>query len=246
MRYADLCWRGIYASELGVIVTEQVSYKKPALRRETVTVPGRSGTLTIKQKPAWDSVTYTPGLAIRPGADREDVCKWLQGSGQVIFGSMPDHAYDAVIVDQFELSENSPGHDRGYYLLTPTFECQPYRYDVIPAAAMSGMDCLRGFNPKNIEAAPLITATVTPGTVLTLRMTGCSPAVIETPSSEAEQLQIILDSDAMTAYTDSGTALDGVMLGEFPLIQPGSWELTASGEAGSVLQLTLLPRWRAI
>lgn len=252
MRYADICWKGIHASDLGVIVTEQVNYKRPALRRETVTIPGRSGTLEIKQRDAWDCVTYTPGLAIRPDADRETVYRWLQGRGQIIFGSMPDSVFDAVLIDQMDVTEQVPGHPAGYQLLIPTFECQPYRYEVTPAAAMEATvtaelaAMLQGFNPMNADAAPLITVKVTPGTVLTLTMDGGETAVIEAPEGETEALEVVLDCEAQTAYTTAGTALDGVMLGEFPLIAPGSWTLTATAENGSIKAMRILPRWRSV
>lgn len=246
MRYADLCWRGVHASDLGVIVTEQVFYKKPALRRETVTVPGRSGTLTLKQADAWECVTYAPGLAVRPDADIDAVCRWLQGSGQLIFGSMPDSVYEATLVDQIDVTEQVPGHPAGYRLLVPTFECQPYRYEVVPACELFGTDTIAGYNPKNVGAAPLITVTVTPGTVLTLEVTGCEAAVIETPTSDVESLQVILDCDVQAAYAADGTALDGVMLGDFPIISPGEWKLKATGENGTVQSVSVLPRWRSI
>ena len=56
MKYHDLCWKGVHASEMGVIVTDQVCYKRPAMISNTVTVPGRSGTLTISQDTAYDVV----------------------------------------------------------------------------------------------------------------------------------------------------------------------------------------------
>lgn len=246
MRYEDLCWRGVHAKDLGVIVVEQVCYKRPALRLETVTVAGRSGTLTISQTPTWDVVPYTPGLAIRPGADREAVFDWLQGSGRVIFGSMPDSAFDATITGQIDVTEHVPGHPAGYLMLAPTFECQPYRYEVVPAAQMRGGSSLAGYNPRNAAAAPLISAAVTPGTVLTLRVSGCEDVIIETPEAEGDTLTVILDCDAQTVYTDGGVALGSVMLGDFPLIAPGDWTLEATGENGSVQSVSLLPRWRSL
>lgn len=246
MRYADLCWRGVHASELGVIVTEQVYYKKPALRRETVTVPGRSGILTIRQADAWDCVIYAPGLAIKPEADADAVFSWLQGSGTVIFGSMPDSAYEATIIDQIDVTEQVPGHPAGYRLLVPTFECQPFRYEVVPSASLVGTDSISGFNSRNVAAAPLITATVTPGTVLTLSMTGCESSVVEVPAGEADAVSVIFDCDAQTVYTSDGVPLDGVMLGDFPVIAPGEWTLNGMAENGTLQQLELLPRWRAI
>lgn len=246
MRYNDLCWRGVHASEMGVIVTEPALYKRPALRHDTVIVPGRSGTLSVLGAPTYDVIPYTPTLAIRPGADRDAVYRWLTGRGRVIFGSMPEWAYDAVISDQIDYTEETPGHPAGYQLLIPTFTCQPYRYEVIPTASIMGQEMLAGFNPGNAPAAPLIVATVTPGTVLTLCMSGCDDVVLETPEDAGESVQAVLDCDAQVAYTSEGVALDGAMFGDFPEIAPGSWKLEAKAENGRVLGLSLLPRWRSV
>ena len=54
----DFCWKGIWASQMGVIVTQQVQYHRPALRREAITVPGRSGTLRPLGNDAY-AVSYT-------------------------------------------------------------------------------------------------------------------------------------------------------------------------------------------
>ena len=56
MRYEDFRWAGKLASEMGVVVTEQVEYTRPEERVEQITVPGRSGTLTVPGTDSWETV----------------------------------------------------------------------------------------------------------------------------------------------------------------------------------------------
>lgn len=250
MRHNDLMWRGISARELGVMVIEPVAYKRPQLRRETVIVPGRSGTLTIKQDDTYDVVTYAPALAIQPGADKRAVYDWLRGSGRVVFGSMPEVEYEATLVGQMDCTELIPGHRAWYETLIPTFECQPWQYPIVPAAdivfaAEKDYEIIR-WNPGNVASAPLISAIVTPGTVLTMRIAGGAECAITAPEGVGETVKVNLDCDAEIAYTTEGADLGAAMLGEFPTIPPGSWEVKCSAENGVLHSLTIKPRWRSV
>ena len=250
MRYNDLMWRGVLASEMGVIVMEPVAYKRPELRRETVTVPGRSGTLTIKQDDAYESVVYTPALAIRPGFSNQAVYDWLRGSGRVIFGSMPDVAYDAVLTGQMDCTELIPGHPAWYETLIPTFECQPWQYPVAvypDIVFISDADYARArWNPGNVPSVPLIRLEATPGTVIALQVSGNDEFVVTVPAVEAETVAVLLDCDAEIAYTEDGINLGTVVVGEFPRIQSGEWQLSCRAENGTINRVTVTPRWRSV
>lgn len=106
----DFCWKGIWASQMGVIVTQQAQYHRPALRREAITVPGRSGTLRLLGNDAYEDVVYAPACAIVPEADCESVWAWLCGRGEVIFGSMLDYVFDAELSEAFDCSALAEGH----------------------------------------------------------------------------------------------------------------------------------------
>lgn len=250
MNHRDLLWRGVFGRELGVIVTEPVAYKRPALRRETITVPGRSGVLTIKQDDAYETVTYAPALAILPGADKRAVYDWLRGSGRVVFGSMPDVEYEATIVGQMDCTELIPGHPAWYETLIATWECQPWQYPIVSASDIEFTGdadyALARWNPGNVASAPLISAVVTPGTVLTLRISGNEECVLTAPDGEADEMTVLLDCDAESAYTLDGVSLDASMVGEYPVIPPGSWTASCSAENGTLIKLTIQPRWRSV
>ena len=73
MRYEDFRWAGKLASEMGVVVTEQVEYTRPEERVEQITVPGRSGTL---RRYARCGRTRT-GKRWRPGS--RAAARWYSG-----------------------------------------------------------------------------------------------------------------------------------------------------------------------
>lgn len=250
MKHNDLIWRGVSARELGVIVIEPVSYKRPQLRRETVVVPGRSGTLTVRQAEAYDVVTYAPALAITPGADKRAVYDWLRGAGRVVFGSMPEVEYEATLVGQMDCTELIPGHPHWYETMIPTFECQPWRYPIVPVADIvytqeTDYEIVH-WNPGNTASVPLISAVVTPGTVMTLCISGNEECVITVPEGKAETVTVKLDCDGEIAYLEDGTELGSAMVGEFPSIPPGSWTVSCTAENGRVKSLTIKPRWRSV
>lgn len=249
MKHNDMSWRGVLASEMGVIVLEPVAYKRPELRRETVVVPGKSGNLTIKQEDAYECVVYAPALAILPRANKQSVYDWLRGHGKVSFGSIPGVEYDAVLTGEMDCTELIPGHPAWYETMIPTFECQPWQYPLIPdpdIVCTTDADYEQErWNPGNAAAAPLISVDATPESILTIRI-GDRGCTINVPASEAESVTVILDCDAEVAYTSEGISLGTAMTGDFPKVEPGYWTIQCDAENGTVNSTTIQLRWRNV
>ena len=167
----DFCWKGIWASQMGVIVTQQVQYHRPALRTETVTIPGRSGTLHLLDGAAYEDVVYAPACAIVPGADTESVWAWLRGRGKVVFGSMLDYAFEAELSEAFDCSTLAEGHPGSYIIFTPIFACNPLRCAAIaePVTRISATGAV-GFNRGNIPAYPCIKLEIPEAGEITLKI----------------------------------------------------------------------------
>ena len=91
----DFCWKGIWASQMGVIVTQQEQYHRPALRREAITVPGRSGTLRLLGNDAYEDIVFAPACDFVPEADCSSSrnmiwarsCPGRRGSPRTIFSA---------------------------------------------------------------------------------------------------------------------------------------------------------------
>lgn len=238
MRYHDLMWKGRLASELGVIVTDQVAYHRPALRKEAVTIPGRSGTVHMLGDDAWDEVVYAPGCALKPVADPEAVWAWLRGSGRVTFGSMPEYAFDARLDDAFDCSELVAAHPAGYLLFTPVFVCQPRRYEVIPTAAFA-LNGGERRNPGTLAAEPVIRVTATAGAVVALSLQSGEKLTVTVPPGEGSKT-VVIDMGMEVALCDGTRAATA---GEFFRLPVGFYTLAATAVSGQLLEATVEPRY---
>lgn len=238
MRYGDLMWKGRLASDLGVIVTDQVAYKRPANRTEPVTIPGRSGTVTPLGGDAWDEVVYSPGCALRPGVDPEPVWAWLRGRGRVIFGSMPNFAFEARFDDAFDCSELAAGHPSGYLLFTPLFICQPRRYEAIPTAAFNAGDTQR-WNPGTLEAEPRVHLKASAGAVIELTVSTGETLRVTAPAGTGVK-EIVVDM-AMEAAISGGKL--AATAGEYFRLPVGSYMVQARAVSGSLHEALIEPRY---
>ncbi len=244
MNYNDFSWNGKNASDMGVVVTTQVQYIRPTETVTTVQAPGRSGTLTIRGSSYFEPVSYTPTCVLRPDADREKVFSWLRGSGNVIFGSMPDYQFDARLANQITYTELLSGAGDGYLSMAPVFLCQPFRYqaepdtDITITTTASGSQSLH--NPGNVEAAPVITV-VGSGTITIT--CGGNAMVLNLPKDG-----VIIDSEMMDCYDlNKAVLMTSLTDGEFPMIPSGDstlqWTL---GDGASISSIKVHPCWRWI
>ncbi len=231
MKYEDFSWQGTLASNMGVVVTEQAQYSRPAERVDQVTVPGRPGSLTLRSTPSWDVVIYAPVCALRPDADREQVFHWLCGSGLVIFGSMPLYAYEARLINQIDYRSVFEGD--GYMTFSPVFECQPFRRLATPEPNIQMTSGGTIANPGNMPSRPLILLSGNGEVQL---------QVNETVIQLNVEQNIILDCDAQEAISLDGTQLlNARMSGDFPVLNP---MLNSIDWSGNVSKVEIVPRWR--
>lgn len=236
MKPSDFRWRGVLASEMGVIVTRQVQYKRPARRVTSYQVAGRSGSLISREPDAWEDVVYAPECALKPGASVEAAMKWLMGEGDLVFGSMPDHVFTARMSDAFDLQAMAEGHPGSYMLFTPIFVCHPLRRALIPEAGVTltptPVTCInRGNSPSwpvihiNAQGAADISLTIADQT-LTIHMPSAGETAID-----AELWRALPHLDGM--------AIEGGM----PSIPTGTWTASCT-VTGAPAAVTVTPRYR--
>ena len=109
------------------MVSEYPVISRPKERVSQITIPGRSGVLMLPESdlPVYEPVLRTAQCWIRPDADIDAICAWLQGSGSVVFGNEPNRSYDARIINQIDFSKILRG--RGFRSFAVPFQCQPYK-----------------------------------------------------------------------------------------------------------------------
>ena len=245
MQFDDFRWKGILASAMGVMIQEMPQYVKPQQRTNPITVLGRSGTLTPRADLGYEPVSYTVQCALAAGADRQAVYTWLQGSGMLILGSLPEYAYEAEITAQIDYRLFVDGDEGGWEDFTVIWSCQPYRYQASPDANIEidggAEQPVTIHNPGNVDAAPIITLHDAEGDI-TLTIGG------QAVKLESIEDGCIIDCDMLDCCDmDRANLLNAQMTGDFPTIPPGDSQLTWTlGDGSQVTKIEIQPMWRWI
>ena len=233
--FPGFIWRNTNSADLGVRITEYPPIVRPKERVTQITVPGRQGILTLPEaeQPVYESYLKNVKCWIGPGANREQVISWLQGSGQLVMGNEPDRVYRARIINQIDFEQLLKRKE--YREFTVPFLCEPLKgqypeEDTIEITA-SGSSI---FNPGNVPAYPVITLY---GSGNIMLVTG-GGAVSLASISEG----IILDWDAQECTSlDQGTLLNSKVTGDPQSLPVGNSLVTWTG---SVSRLLIKPNWR--
>ncbi len=97
---------------------------KPRERIEPVTVPGRSGTLHLKEgEYIYDSYVKPFNIVALDESRIDEIKDWLQGSGELIIGNELDWIYDAYIFEQLEFTR----FFRGWHRASLNIEVQSFK-----------------------------------------------------------------------------------------------------------------------
>ena len=87
-------WKNIDSRTMGIWVSELPAPTRAAERTHQVEIPGRAGTLTLREG---DNVHvgYLKDTRITVAADADfaAILDWLSGDGEVVFSNEPDRAY---------------------------------------------------------------------------------------------------------------------------------------------------------
>lgn len=232
-------FKGIRSTDLGVIVQDFPPLILPEERAEFVTVPGRSGSLTVLEGDGvYNDITLSVGCYIRNLEQLDAISTWLRGRGVLVLGHMSNRYYDARCVNQIELEKVLRG--REHRTFAAVFRCQPFRYVYPAPAAINLLTTASITNPGTVPSEPKITVTGEGEVTLTIGDKSVDIALPETSTT------IIIDVPAGFAYSEDGT------INLTSLLTPSDWPLTippgvnAVNLTGTVTAASLLPNWRYI
>ena len=177
--------------------------------------------------------------ALRPDADREAVAAWLQGRGEVVFGSMPDYGFEARLINQIGFQTIFQAQ-KSYKTFAPVFACQPLRHLAVQEQEILCSDGMLLHNPGNVAARPQIF--VWCNEEFTLTIAGQAFTVTGLTNIGG----IIVDCDAQDCINMIFSGLlNDHMDGDFPTIPPGDSYISWTAPEGSqVTKVSLKPRWR--
>lgn len=232
----SMSFNGITAASLGVVVLAYPPIYKPAARIKTVSVPGRSGTLTLHDpETVYEPVEKKVRCRLLKGASQTAVGAWLSGSGALILGNESEYSYVARVVEEVSFEKIMPGYDDRVFDVR--FLCQPWKELAVP-----GADIALSTNPQTIVSP----ATLDSMPLIQIDGVGAVSINIGSYSFTLSGIQsgipVLVDCDAMTVtnVNQSVSYLDN-MVGQFPRLVPGNNLIQWSGTVSSVV---IRPRYR--
>lgn len=229
-------WGGYDSRDMGIIINEYPPLIKPKARVTELTIPGRSGTLTVTEAPGiYESVVLPVQCTMLPGTDIGTISAWLSGSGTLVFGDYPTRSYRARIDAQISFDKILRGHAHRSFAVP--FVCQPGRY-LYPEAA----NITLGTNPQTI------TSTASMDSLPQIKLTGTGTVTLTVGAYTLEMVDldplvpVLIDSEAMTVTNVALSAsYISDMTGSFPKLVLGDNVISHTGTVASVV---IKPRYR--
>lgn len=224
-------WNATRSDDRHIILNAAPPIIKPEERVQHVTIPGRSGELTVTEGDAvFQSYIQTIPIAVHEASQVPVVENWLRGDGEVIFSTQPGLKQKARVIGAVTLEKHSRGLD--WWEGDVQFYCDPIKHgaeEQTIAVTTSGASVN---NPGDMTAFPRIE--ITGSGLVTVKAGGKTLTI---PACESGW---IIDSENEWIL-HGNTPLEGVCSGEFPILTKGANTVTFTG---SITKLLITPNFR--
>lgn len=232
-----IVYGGESSTDYGIVVGESPAFDKPTRKQTIYQIPGRNGSVLF-QEDAFEDVTrsYRVWLAEDNGDLTDKVnafTAWLYSKKGYT------RLEDSFEPDIFRLGYYSGGQNVSnemtqYGETTISFVCRPerfYKSGEMPIDVTGGTDL---FNPTRFNAKPLIH----------IEGSGVVTVEIGNKTITADIVDYInIDCDRQNAYREPTENKNNLISGSFPIIEPGTNEVTITG---TVTKVEVTPRYYTI
>lgn len=229
-------WHDIDSRTMGVWVSELPAPVRAAERTNTVEIPGRAGSLTLREgENVHSGYTKECRITVPADADMASLLDWLTGDGQVVFSNEPDRSYTAHLAAEVKFDR------AGNSLKTATipFYVHPHKAQYPPETDIALNASGSVYNPGTVASKGIITLTFTEAATLEIGDTTMTFVAADPGEGESyAQETIVIDCDA-ELITQDGEIWDGSYTGDFPRFAPGSNTVTLTD-----CTVVIKPRWR--
>jgi len=225
-------WNGWNSRDMGIRLREMPPIIRPEERIQHVTIPGRSGELTLAEgEDIYNSYIQTIPLAVKTEEAVRAAESWLRGSGVVSFSGQPTLQQVARVINAVTFTKH--GRNSVWWDGDVQFYCDPVKHliseeDITLAESGESIEC-----SGTLEAFPLITIHGS-GTV-TIRIWDRTLTIPEATDG------MIVDCENQWILT-GGVPIMNACSGKFPKLLPGENIITYTGASS----LTVAPRSRFI
>jgi len=224
-------WKGSRSDAKNIILNAAPQIIKPEERIQHVTIPGRSGELTVTEgDDVWQSYIQTVGIAVKGAANVPAVENWLKGAGKVVFSSQSGFEQDARVIGAVQLQKHSRNLD--WWEGDVQFYCSPIKRGVNEQAVSITSSGTTLNNPGDMTAYPLIE--ITGSGAVTVSAGGNTLVIPDCVSGW------VIDSENEWIL-QGNTPQGNVCSGSFPVLTKGTNTVAFTG---SVTKLNVTPRFR--
>lgn len=227
-----LKWNGTDCRTKNITVQNRMPVIRPEERVEHVTIPGRSGDLTLTEGEAvYNSYIQTAQISVIGAENVPEAKAWLRGAGKVTFDSQDDMEQDARIIGALTFEKHSRNVDKWH--ADVQFYCEPVKRKINESVINITSSGTSINNPGDMTASPLIKITGS-GTV-TIK---CGDKTLAIPECTSGW---IIDSENEWILDSNSVPQMNVCSGEFPILKQGANTITYTG---SITKLEITPRFR--
>lgn len=186
----------------GLLISNLPAISKPMIRTNTETIDGRDGDITTTL--GYSAYDKTFDIGLRGEYNVDDVIKYFDSCGEVIFSNEPDKYYRFAIYNQIDFSKLLR-----FKKASVTMHVQPFKYDANEAERAFTTGAFSVRNIGNIYSKPILTITGTGAVTVTLNNTQILTLALGTGKT------IIIDAEQMNAYDTSGNYLNRSVTGNY-------------------------------
>ncbi len=222
-------FKGQDSRDYGILLSSVPEKVRAERRVDYVTIPGRSGELTVDEG-AYKPYVLSLECGTRGSDKLDEIVTWLNGAGDLILSTEPEKRLQASIYNKISIADMIYLYNS--FLLQ--FRVQPFKYSANPAAdrlTLTAPTSLR--NGGTVYSEPLIE--IYGSGDITLTINGAAFPLYGVEGS------ITIDSERMEVYKGSVSQNSKFGGAEFPRFAVGQ---NALGWAGEVQHVKIEPRWR--
>ena len=224
-------WNGADSRNKNIRVQSRIEITKPEERVQRVTIPGRSGEMTLTEgEDIYNSYIVTVEIGIDGLANVRAAEKWLTGAGKVTFDNQPTLEQEARIYGSLGLRKHSRNVDR--WKGSVQFYCSPIKRLKTETAVTVTSSGTTISNDGDITSFPKIK--ITGSGLVTV---GCGGNILTIPECVSGW---VIDSENQWIL-NGNTPVEKACSGAFPILKTGSNTVTFTG---SVTKLEIEPRIR--
>ena len=231
MAIYSFIWNGASSRVMGIRLQAMPEIIRPEERVNHVTIPGRSGELTITEgEDIYNSYIQTIPMAVFTPEAVKDAERWLRGSGWVTFCSEPELKQKARVINAVTFKKH--GRNSEYWDGDVQFYCDPIKYLI---------------TEEEIEVTSSGTTVANPGDMVAFPKIAITGSGLITVSAGGKTLTIpncvsgwVIDSENEW-ITQNGIPQVNACSGNFPVFNTGNNTVTFTG---NVTKLTITPGWR--